>query len=348
MIQDLVRKHLRSFAPYTSARSEIQKADILLDANELSLGTPVSWNGVPLNRYPDPNQLELRTKLAMNLGVRPEQVFVGSGSDEIIDLLIRLFCEPGKEHVAVLEPTYGVYRVAAAISGVAATSIQLDGQFQIDLKATRASLNPSTKIVFVCSPNNPTGNLLNREDIFTLCRSTNGIVVVDQAYLEFADSTGDMTLDIENYDNLVVLRTLSKAWGLAGIRLGYCTANPLIVSYLLRIKSPYNINAVTSRLASDAIGKSDFLTSSREQVRRERKWLGEQLKLLPFVVRVYPSEANFILAEFSDSVRVYEQLLKRGIVVRRRSETRLKQCLRITVGTHRENESVLRTLKECE
>ncbi len=346
MIQDLIRKHLRNFVPYTSARSEVQRGKVFLDANELSYGTPVHVDGIPLNRYPDPNQVELRGKLAEVLAVDSDRVFVGAGSDEIIDLLIRLVCEPGIDRVAVVEPTYGVSRVAAELSGVDVGSVPLDHQFQIDVVKTLASLGTTTKIIFLCSPNNPTGNLLRREDILSLCKNSDSLVVVDQAYLEFADWSGDMMRDVEQYPNLVVLRTLSKAWGLAGIRLGYCVADPMIVSYLLRIKAPYNINAVTSKLAIDALGNRAFLDASREGVKSERVWLERELRLLPSVTRVYPSDANFILVVCVDAARVYRHLADRGIIVRRRSEARLNNCLRITVGTPEENELLLRALKE--
>lgn len=347
MIENLIRTHLRSFIPYTSARSEIQEGRVLLDANELSLGSPIQFNGIALNRYPDPNQLELRGNLARSLGIMTDQVFVGAGSDEIIDLLIRLFCEPSEDRVVVIEPTYGVYRVAAAVSGVEVASVELNEEFELDVPKILHSLTLTTKIIFLCSPNNPTGNLLKREDILAICGDKRAIVVLDQAYLEFADLSGDITNEVPRFENLVIVRTLSKAWGLAGIRLGYCIANPLIVSYLLRIKAPYNINAVTSRLAIEALQNSEFLSMSQNAVRDERIRMERELRLVPKISRVYPSDANFLLVEFAEAGKVYEHLLGRGIVVRRRSEPRLKNCLRITIGTPTENEQVLKALKEC-
>ncbi len=346
MVDHLVRKHLRSFVPYTSARSEVENGKVLLDANELSLGSAVTLDGIALNRYPDPNQMVLRARLANTLGIPPQMVFVGSGSDEIIDLLVRLFCEPGLDSVAVVEPTYGVYRVAANISGVEACGIDLDVNFQLDVPGTLQRLKPTTKIIFLCSPNNPTGNLLKKNDIVDLCRQTRAVVVVDQAYLEFADPSGDASREVLQYPNLVVLRTLSKAWGLAGIRLGYCVADPSVVSYLLRIKAPYNINAVTSTLALRALGNPGFLATATSTVVRERVRLDRALQRLPDVKRVFPSDANFLLVEFPDAGKVYGKLASRGIMVRRRSEPRLRDCLRITVGTEAENECVLETLRE--
>ncbi len=347
MIESLVRKHLRSFAPYTSARSEVQRGEVLLDANELTIGSAVTLDGIELNRYPDPNQIRLRTKLGTMLGLDADSVFVGSGSDEIIDLLVRLFCEPSQESIAVLEPTYGVYRVAARVSGVEVLGLELDAEFQLDVKKTLNALKPGTKMVFVCSPNNPTGNLLRREDILALCSDNQKIVVVDQAYLEFAETGGDLSSEVRRFPNLVVLRTLSKAWGLAGIRLGYCAADLAIVSYLLRIKAPYNINAVTSGLALDALDNPAFVKEAAGAVRREKDRLVRELTGLPAVVRVFPSDANFILAEFRDAAKVYRFLASRGIIVRRRSESRLRDCLRITVGTGAENEQVIRAIGEC-
>lgn len=347
MIDNFVRKHLRSFSPYTSARSEVREAELFLDANELSLGSPVALDGIQLNRYPDPIQAELRGKLAAGIDQDPANIFVGAGSDEIIDLLIRLFCEPS-DKVMVMDPTYGVYRVAATVNGNQVVEVALDNDFQLDIQKILASSGKGMKVVFLCSPNNPTGNLLKRQDILSVCRSSNAIVAVDQAYLEFADSSGDIADEVAHFPNLVVLRTLSKAWGLAGIRLGYCIAQPPIVSYLLQIKAPYNINAVTSKFALDALGKSEFLKMSKDNVKNERNRLQNSLKALSIVRHVYPSDANFLLVEFNNAREVYNRLAARGIIVRRRSEPRLANCLRITVGTSEENERVLQVLEESE
>ncbi len=346
MIENLIRKHLKQFQPYRSARSEVSNAEIFLDANELALGSPVSLDGISLNRYPDPYQTLLRERLASRFSVPSAMLFVGVGSDEIIDLLIRLFCTPSNDSIAVLVPTYGVYRVAADVNDVEVNSIRLNNEFHIDLEETLRSVSSSTKIIFCCSPNNPTGNLLRREDILKLCRNVKGIVVVDQAYVEFAETSGNLVAEVQHYDNLIVLKTLSKAWGLAGIRLGYCVANPLIVSYLLRIKSPYNVNAVTSRLALKGIENNNFLHESVSRIMRERERLTAELKKSKNIVRVYPSDANFILAEFKDARRIYEGLSESGIIVRRRSEPRLQNCLRITVGTKKENDLLLKAMGE--
>jgi histidinol-phosphate aminotransferase len=341
VIDELIRPHLRAFKPYVSARSEVLNAKVFLDANELPLTNPVGTEAMGLNRYPDPSQIDLRDKIGERIAIDPAMIFVGVGSDEVIDLLIRLFCEPGRDVVAVLEPTYGVYRVAANINAVQAIGIDLTEQFQIDFANTVKGIGPEVKLIFLCSPNNPTGNALNRGDILSLCKQTKGIVIVDQAYVEFADKEDDLSQQVKNLENLIVLRTFSKAWGLAGIRLGYCIANPSIVSYLLRIKSPYNINAVTSQLALKALKDRDFLANSVVCIIEERIRLSTELKSSPNVVRVYPSDANFLLVEFKNAQRVFEKLYKAGIIVRRRSEPGHVNCLRLTVGTKKENDLVL-------
>ncbi len=348
MIEKLIRPHLKSFQPYVSARSEVQEAKLFLDANELSLGNLVSFDGVALNRYPDPLQIELRSKLAKRLGITPEMVFTGVGSDEIIDLLIRLFCEPVKDSICILEPTYGVYRVSANMNNIQILAVELDEYFHIDIKKTLSVVNTTTKIIFLCSPNNPTGNLLRRDDIVTLCRESNAIVVLDQAYIEFANPSGDLTSVVSQLENLIILRTLSKAWGLAGIRLGFCIANPLIISYLQRIKAPYNINVLTTKVALGALANSKFLSDSVQCIQSERERLTNELGKLTGVVRVFQSNANFLLVEFKDAKTTYDALYRKGIIIRRRSEERMKNCLRITIGTQNENNLLLSMLKECE
>lgn len=345
MINELVRPHLRVFKPYVSARSEAVEARIFLDANELTSGSPIPFDGPPLNRYPDPNQCELRERLAEIEGVAADSVFVGVGSDEIIDLLVRLVCEPRKDSIAILEPTYGVYRVAADLNGVEAIAVELDESFQIDVEKTLRAITPTTKLIFCCSPNNPTGNLLDRERVLELCRSFRGVVVADEAYIEFS-GVASLARDVEGIENLAVLRTFSKAWGMAAIRLGYSIANPDLVSYLLRIKSPYNISATTSSLALEALGKRGFVAETVSCVIREREKLATALSELRIVEQVYPSRANFLLVRFIDSERAYSSLMKNGIVVRRRSESRFRNCLRITVGTSEENRLLVATLSE--
>ena len=345
MIEELVRPHLREFRPYVSARSEALEGRIFLDANELTSGSPVCFNGAPLNRYPDPNQRQLRERLAVMTGVPVNSVFVGVGSDEIIDLLIRLVCEPQRDSIAILEPTYGVYRVAADLNGVEALAVELDDKFQIDVETTLRAVRPTTKLIFCCSPNNPTGNLLDREKILKLCRSFRGLVIADEAYIEFSGADS-LAQDVLATENLAVLRTFSKAWGLAGIRLGYLIASTELVSYLLRIKSPYNISSTTSSLALEALEKAGFVDEVASRVIAERENLATVLSKVSIVEDVYPSQANFLLVRFTDSERAYSALMKNGIVVRRRSEPRFQNCLRITVGTPEENRLLVNTLSE--
>jgi len=344
-LEELIRPHLRSFQPYVSARSETVEARIFLDANELSAGSPISFDGLALNRYPDPNQVRLRMKLATLAGVSFDSVFAGAGSDEIIDLLFRLLCEPSIDSAIILEPTYGVYRVAADLNGVEAAGVELNDDFQIDVERTLRAVQSKTKLIFCCSPNNPTGSLLRRRDILALCSSFEGIVVADEAYIEFAGASS-LAGDVGSTSNLVVLRTLSKAWGLAGIRLGYSIANPVLVEYLLRIKSPYNISAVAAALALTTLEMDGAVQTTVREVVSERERIAFGLRKLPTVQQVYPSDANFLLARFTDSERAFSALLARGIVVRRRSEPRLRDCLRMTVGTAEENQLLLNTLSE--
>lgn len=346
MIDDLVRPHLREFRPYSSARIESSRPGILLDANELTSGSPVMMGTVPLNRYPDPLQRTLRERIARYLGVAPDMIFAGVGSDEVIDLLIRLFCRPGEESVAILEPTYGVYRVAANLNDVRVIGIELDERFQPDPAAVLGAVRPETKMIFCCSPNNPTGNILDRSRLETLCRDFGGLVVVDEAYVEFSSRPEAVLPLLRKYRNLIILRTFSKAWGLAGIRLGYCAADPAVVSYLHRIKAPYNLNSASAALAQEAMALTDFLPLTVQAIAGERARVAGVLGGRPCVVHVYPSEANFLLVEFRESQRVYDLLCSRGIIVRRRAEPRLKDCLRITIGTPAENDLLLSILSE--
>ncbi|MBI4418017.1 MAG: histidinol-phosphate transaminase, partial [Ignavibacteriales bacterium] len=340
-----IRPNIKALQPYRSARQDFTSG-ILLDANENAFGSPVSVDGITLNRYPDPSQIQLRRRIAQINDVDPEQIFVGVGSDEIIDLLIRLFCQPGGDSVIVLAPTYGVYRVAAEINDVRVNPVLLTESFEIDVPAVMHNVSSRTKMVFCCSPNNPTGNLLRAQDIAALCRRTEAIIVVDEAYIDLAQAQS-LCHSVPEYPNLVVLRTLSKAWGLAGIRLGYAIANEQIVSYLLKIKSPYNINALTSEYALKALDNWETVERTVSLVIKERNRLSKELSGLREVTAVFPSRANFLLVRFADGYSVYNELANRGIIVRYRgNEPNLENCIRITVGTPQENNLLLLTLKE--
>jgi histidinol-phosphate aminotransferase len=274
-----------------------------------------------------------------------ENIFVGVGSDEVIDLLVRIFCEPKLDSIVVLEPTYGMYRVSAEIQDAQVRSCSLTKDFQIDVSAVGRMIDSSTKIIFCCSPNNPTANLLRTEDILELCK-LGVIVVVDEAYIDFA-KTESLAKHIVEYPNLIVLRTLSKAWGLAGIRLGYCIADMIIVLYLMKIKPPYNINALTSRTTLQALGRGDELSKMVDIIIKEREWLSKELAELLCVRHVFPSVTNFILIQCTDATALHKILAGKNIIVRNRSsETLLKNCLRITVGKHTENELLIKTVKE--
>src|ERR1035437_2115141 len=344
MIQDLIRKNIRNLKPYTSARDMYTKG-ILLDANENSFGSVVEVIGETLNRYPDPHQLSMRKRLGTYLGISFHKLFFGVGSDEIIDLIIRIFCEPGKDSIMILEPTYGMYKVAADINDVRSETILLNDNFDIDTEAVINNWNNRIKIIFLCSPNNPTGNLLNKNSIEELLQKTESIIVVDEAYIDFAGD-GNSCLDlINNYPNLVLLRTFSKAWGLAGIRLGYCICDEEIINYLFKIKAPYNINSLTRKAFHEAfsnISKKDEFVSSILAV---KQYIIEELNKITNIEKLFPSDTNYILIKIQDAVSVQKLLANEGVIIRDRSnQPGLENCLRITVGTHEQNEQLLRSL----
>ncbi len=343
-IESLIRPSIRALKPYHSARQDFLSG-VLLDANENSFGSAITIDSLTLNRYPDPYQRELRKSLAALNGVSGENVFVGVGSDEVIDLLIRIFCRPERESIVLLEPTYGMYRVAASLQDVEIRSCLLAEDFQIDVEGVKRTVDKTTKLIFCCSPNNPTSNVLKAGDILALCE-IGPIVVVDEAYADFSESES-LGRQVVSHPNLVVMRTLSKAWGLAGIRLGYCIADPLIISYLMKIKLPYNINALTSSAALKALQKTDEVRRRVAAIIRERQWLSSELAKLSSIERIFPSDANFLLVRCRDANALYQTLVSKGIIVRNRStEPRLQNCLRITVGTRAENELLLGALRE--
>ena len=346
-IEALIRPNIRALKPYRSARQDYLRG-VLLDANENAFGSASTVDGLELNRYPDPFQTALRSRLAELHGVQRENLFVGVGSDEVIDLLLRIFCEPQKDAALILEPTYGMYRVAADVNDVRVDSCLLTDDFQIDLEAVQRGTKDKTKVIFCCSPNNPTGNLLKRAQILSLCARTPAVVVVDEAYADFAQAESLISA-VEQFPNLVVLRTLSKAWGLAGIRLGYAIAHPRIISYLLKVKSPYNINILTSSEALKALRSTGHVKRSVASVAAEKQKLVTQLSRFRSVKKVFPSDANFLLVRCTDARSLYQRLAQRGIIVRdRSSEPKLENCLRISVGTPEQNDLLLNALKELE
>ena len=340
----LARPNIRELKPYSSARDEFTgKAEIFLDANENSLGSPA---GLALNRYPDPLQRELKTALTGLYNVSAESIFVGNGSDEAIDLLMRVFCTPGADEIIICPPTYGMYRVAADVNDVTVRDVPLNDDFGLDVEKIVESIKPSTKLIFICSPNNPTGNAADRERVLRIVGRANSLVVVDEAYGDFYE--GSTLIDaIAEHPNLVVLRTLSKAYGLAAARVGLAFADASVISLLNRAKPPYNVNGLSQQAALDALRERNAVGQRVVQIRRERERLREQLGRLRAVDTVFPSDANFLLVRFANASTTYHELLRRGIVVRDRSrEYGCSNCLRITVGTRAENERLLGALED--
>jgi histidinol-phosphate aminotransferase len=330
--------------PYSSARDEFQgEARVMLDANENSLG---SAGPAEFNRYPDPHQRAVKQALAPLKGVTPGQIFLSNGSDEVIDLLVRLVARPGQDSILSTPPTFGMYEVAAALNDVTLERVPLDADFQLSEAALAQVLASQAKIVFLCSPNNPTGNLLRPAAIEQILRGFGGLVVVDEAYGDFADQPSWITR-LAEFDNLVVLQTFSKAWGLAGIRLGMAFAAPEVVAYLNRIKMPYNVSENTQRLAVAALADTTRFEAMRQELLVGRTWLAAELAGLPIVEHIYPSDANFLLTRFRpDAGAVYQHLLSRGIVVRRPSQPACAGTLRLTVGAPAENAALVAALRE--
>ncbi|MEO7924005.1 MAG: histidinol-phosphate transaminase [Chitinophagaceae bacterium] len=337
MISKLVRENIKLMKPYFSARQEFAgEASVYLDANENPFGSPLPEQ---YNRYPDPLQVKLKEKISSIKRVLAENIFLGNGSDEGIDLLIRIFCNPGSDSIVICPPTYGIYEVCASINDVGVKKVELTAHFQLDIEGIQNAADAFTKLLFICSPNNPSGNSINHSDIEYTLRNFAGIVVIDEAYLQYS-SQHSFISELDKYPNLVVLQTLSKAWGLAGLRLGMAFASVEIISYFNKIKYPYNINTATQRLALQALEDEQPVNNWTNQVIGQRKWLRIQLLALPFVKEVYPSDANFILIKVEDADFVYESLIKKGIIVRQR-----EGCIRMTVGTPAENDLLIKELK---
>lgn len=341
-IKKLVRKNILELKPYTTARDEFQGfAEVYLDANE---------NPYPerLNRYPDPLQSKLKEQIALLKGVPASKIFLGNGSDEPIELLIRAFCEPYKESILTTSPTYGMYSVSASSNAVPVIDVPLNENFDLIPGAVNKATKPGTKIIFLANPNNPTANLLNREEILSIIRSFPGLVVVDEAYIDFS-GTKSFLEEISEFKNLVVLQTFSKAWGMAGVRLGMCFADEEIIAILNKIKFPYNINVLTQEAVSKALEGAPSVRKWVKEILGQRTDLKSRLEELTCVLKVYPSDANFFLVKVDNGRRAYEWLLKRNIIVRDRSSTpRCENCLRVTVGTAEENKRLINALKDYE
>lgn len=346
-INQLVRKNIRELHPYSSARSEFKgNASILLDANENPFGSPLTQN---FNRYPDPLQVHLKEKLAALNGVAPDDICIGNGSDQLIDLIIRIFCRPEKDAVMVCPPTFKMYEVAAAVNDAKIKRVMLDDSFQVNADNILSTAGTDTRLIFLCSPNNPTGNNMKRGEMEKIINHFNGMVVVDEAYIHFSTQPSLLNLVKEN-NNLIVLQTLSKDWGMAGLRIGMAFADKVVIDWLTRTKTPYNINGASQELVLDALEHGgEQVREWRREIVHQRRYLSNELAQLSFVKKVYPSDANFVLARFENGQEVYDYLCSAGIIVRNQSsQPGLDNCLRITAGTPEENQALISELKKFE
>ncbi|MBK8776398.1 MAG: histidinol-phosphate transaminase [Saprospiraceae bacterium] len=337
-IDALIRPNIVALKPYSSARHEFTgHGEIFLDANENPYDTDV-------NRYPDPLQQELKQVISELKNIPVDQIFLGNGSDEAIDLILRIFCNPGQDEIMVLPPTYGMYQVSADIADVKVKKVRLTEDFQPDLESIRQSMGENTKVLFLCSPNNPSGNLIGIEKVKQILGFFKGIVVIDEAYIDFCPESTTMPM-IGLYDRLIVLQTLSKAWGMAAIRLGMAFSSADIISYFNKVKAPYNINILTQRFALDRLNKRQAMRDQTSEILNEKHKLMTLLPSIPCVQKVYPSDANFLLIKVTQADRIYEALVVEGIVVRNRSkEPGCENALRITIGKPKENDLLIQTL----
>ena len=342
-LKELTRPNIWSLKPYSSARDEYSGADasVFLDANENPFNTPN-------NRYPDPLQRELKSLLAPLKGVKEENIFLGNGSDEAIDLIFRAFCQPGVDNVVAIEPTYGMYKVCANVNDVEYRPMLLDVYYQMKASALLSAIDEYTKVMFVCSPNNPTGNSMCRKEIDSLLKRFDGLVVVDEAYIDFSDLPS-LLADLDKYPNLIVLQTFSKAWGNAAIRLGMAFASPEIIAIFNKIKYPYNVNRLTQEEAIKCLQQPEKVQAWVKTLLEERTRVMEEIVKLPCCIRVFPTDANFFLAKVYEATQIYDYLVSEGIIVRNRTHVALcNDCLRITIGTKEENDALLEALSKIE
>jgi histidinol-phosphate aminotransferase len=342
-LNKLIRENIKKLKPYSSARSEFSgMASVFLDANENAFGSPLmKW----YNRYPDPLQWEVKRKISTIKNIAAENILLGNGSDECIDLLIRAFCDPQKDNIIICPPTYGMYEVYAHINDVDVKEVPLLQNFQLNLDGLEQAIDENTKLIFLCSPNNPTGNSMEREDIEVVLNNFDGIVIIDEAYINFSRYRSFLS-ELKDYPNLVVMQTFSKAWGLAALRLGMNFASIEIIDILNKIKPSYNINQATQELALQALDHLDDVNTMIKETVKEREELVKDLVQLPSIQKVYPSDANFVLAKMTEATSIYNYLKEKGIIVRNRSNVILcEDCLRITVGTPKENRQLLDALK---
>ncbi|MDN3594486.1 histidinol-phosphate transaminase [Zunongwangia endophytica] len=340
-IQDLVRENVKKLKPYSSARDEYKATGtemVFLDANENPYQTDV-------NRYPDPHQRNLKDELAKIKEVQPEQILLGNGSDEVLDLLFRAFCEPGKDNVISLPPTYGMYKVLAEINNIENREVLLSQDFEPNISEILSKIDENSKLLFLCSPNNPTGNTFSEEKVIELLQKFKGLVIIDEAYIDFSGKESWLSR-LQQYPNLVITQTLSKAYGMAGIRLGICWASEEIIEILKKIKPPYNVNELTQQRALNRILDVDVVSSEVADILKGRKELVEVLQEVTFVEKIYPTDANFVLVKVDDATSRYHQLIEKGIVIRNRTTQPLcENTLRLTVGTTEENQKLIAALK---
>jgi len=341
-IQNLIRPTIKALKPYSSARDEFQgvSADmVFLDANE----NPFE-NGV--NRYPDPHQNALKTLLSKIKKVPTDNMMLGNGSDEILDLIFRMFCEPYVDNVIILPPTYGMYEVLADLNAVETIKVPLSGNFQPEIDTILNVSNSKSKILFLCAPNNPTGNSFSNADVENLIKKFGGIVVIDEAYIDFSEKRSWLDR-LSEFPNLIITQTLSKAYGMAGIRLGICYASAEIITVLNTIKPPYNVNVLTQNKAIESLRNVDLVKNQIDEILKERTYLIDELNKINFISKIYPSDANFILIKVDDANKRYHQLISKGLVIRNRTNQHgCENCLRITVGTSAENKQLLKILKQ--
>ncbi len=338
-LKDLVRKNIWELKPYSCARDEFKgEASAYLDANE-------NPYGAPYNRYPDPRQTALKEKISKIKGVPANQIMLGNGSDEPIDLIYRIFCEPGVDNVVAIEPTYGMYGVCADVNNVEYRRIQLDEKFDINGRNTITAVDEHTKVMWFCSPNNPTGNLLFRNKLAFMCYNFPGIVVIDEAYVDFS-SQDSWLKTLNQFPNLIVLQTFSKAWGMASVRCGMAFASPAIIELFNKVKYPYNINLLTQQFVSERLDHIDDMKAQVKEILAERSRMAEELQKLECVETVYPSEANFLLVKVDDANARYNKLVESGVIVRNRTTVQLCEgCLRITIGSQTENNQLLANIQ---
>lgn len=335
----LVRKNIQSLKAYSSARDEFKgEASVYLDANENPL------NG-PYNRYPDPLQWKLKERVSKIKGVEVDKIFFGNGSDEPIDIVYRVFCEPGKDNVVAIDPSYGMYKVCADINNVEYRQVLLNDDYSLNADLLLKKVDEQTKLIFLCSPNNPSANILDKSEVLKVVTSFKGIVIIDEAYIDFSIENSWLP-DLDTYPNLIVLQTFSKAWGLAAIRLGMAFASVEIISYFNKVKYPYNINILTQNFVLEELNKTSLKEEWVKTLIAQREWLNNNLGQVSFVGKIYPSDANFILVKVKDANKTYNSLVEKGIIVRNRNSISLcRDCLRITVGTESENKILIESLK---